>query len=133
MRRRRQAFCRPDALRAQLVHRQRRGEYAAARIGNAEPFKDALDGAVFAEAAVQGNEDALEALLFERREVLLLRVEGMRIDALRSQRLQHHGAALQRYLAFRRFAAEQHCNLAELHAASPTIRTSVCSTTPFIW
>jgi len=33
-------------------------------------------------------------------------------------------------------AAHQHRDLAEirgLHAGSPTMRTSVCSTTPFIW
>src|SRR5258706_5046770 len=133
MRRRGQTLCRPDALGAQLVHGERRREHAAAGVGNAEPFEDPLHGAVFAEAAMQGNEDALEAFLLERGEVFLLRVEGMRVDAFRAQRLQHHAAALQRDLAFRRFASKEDRDLAELHAASPTMRTSVCSTTPFIW
>src|SRR5260221_7251923 len=133
MRRRGQTLCRPDALGAQLVHGERRSEHAAARIGNAEPLEDALDRAVLAEAAMQRDDDALEALLLEGGEVFFLWIEGVRVDPLGAKRLQHHGAALQRNFALRRFAAEKHGNLAELHAASPTMRTSVCSTTPFIW
>ena len=42
-----------DVLGARLVHRQRRGEHAGMRVGNAQPFEHALDAAVLAPAAVQ--------------------------------------------------------------------------------
>src|SRR6185295_586260 len=128
-----QALGLPDALGAQLVHRQRRGQHAAAGVWNAEPFEDALHRAVFAEAAVQRDEHALEALLFQGGEVALLWIERVGVDAFRTQRLEHHAAAFEGDLALGRLAAQQHGNLAELHSASPTMRTSVCSSTPFIW
>src|SRR5262249_8665294 len=62
------------------------------------------------------------------------RVEGVRVDALRAQRLEHAVAAHQRDLALGGLAAQQHRDLAEAgraHALSPTIFTSVTSCTPF--
>ncbi len=46
-----------DALGARLVHRDRRGEHARMRVGNAHQLEQALDAAILAEAAVQHVED----------------------------------------------------------------------------
>jgi hypothetical protein len=74
---------------------------------------------------VQRDEHPLEALLHQLEQILLLRVERMGVDALLAQRGEHHAAALEGNLPLGRFAAQQDRNLAELHASSPTMRTSV--------
>jgi hypothetical protein len=55
---------------------------------------------------VQRDEHAIEFLRDQRREVPLLRIEGVRVYAPRAQRIQHHGAASERHFAFGRAAAE---------------------------
>ena len=112
--RRRQALGQPDALGHDLVDGHARGHHARAGVGDAQQFQRALHRAVLAEAAVQRDEAALEALALELRQVALGRVEGMRIDALGLQRLQHAAARHQRDLALGRVAAHQHGDLAEV-------------------
>ncbi len=92
-----------------------------------------MHGAVLAEASVKRDENARKALLGQILDVPLFGIERMRVDALLAQRGVHHAAALERDVALRGFAAHEHGNLAEIHAGSPTTRTSVESTTPFIW
>jgi hypothetical protein len=64
--RRRQMLGVPHHLGAPLVHRQRRGHHAAAGVRDAHQFQRALHGAVLAEAAVQRDEHAVEALGLQR-------------------------------------------------------------------
>src|SRR6185503_7233887 len=100
--------------------------------------EDALDRAVLAEAPVQRDEHPLEFLLQQGVQILLRRIEGVRVDALLAQRGEHHAAALERHLALGRLAAQQHRDLAKtrscfhFHFTSPTIRTSGTSSTPFV-
>ena len=51
--------------------------------GIAEQLERALDAAVLAVAAVQGDEAAREAVALELAELALGRIEGVRVDALR--------------------------------------------------
>src|SRR5262249_53231775 len=75
-------------------------------------------------APVQRDEAAREAFALQVEEVALLRVERVRVHALRAQRLEDAVAAHQRDLALGGRTAHQHRNLAEVHAASPTMRPS---------
>ena len=63
--RRRDAAREPDELRAPLVHRERRRHHAAAGVRDPQRLERALHGAVLAEAAVQRDEHAVEALALE--------------------------------------------------------------------
>src|SRR3546814_17446020 len=63
--RRRQTLCFPDALGAQLVHRQCRREHAAAGVRNMLQFERSLHDAIFATGALQDVEDAVKALLVQ--------------------------------------------------------------------
>ena len=60
-----------------------------------EGFQRALHGAVFAMAAMQGDEAAAETLALQLDQIALGRVEAMRIDALALQRGEHALAAHQ--------------------------------------
>ena len=112
--RRRNAAREPDELRAPLVHRERGGHDAAAGVRNAERLERALHRAVLAEAAVQRDEHAREAVARQLEQVALGRIERMRVDAALAQRVQHGVAGQQRDLALGRRAAEQHGDLAEI-------------------
>ena len=111
--RRRQTLGQPHAFGHHLVERDRRGHHAGAGVRDAEQFERALHRAVFAVAAVQRDEAAHEAVALEFDEIALARVEGVRVDADRSQRGQHAVARQQRDLALGRRAAHQHRGLAE--------------------
>jgi hypothetical protein len=80
--RRGQALGHPHALGHHLVHRDGAGHHAAAGVGDAHQFQRALHRAVFAVAAVQRDEDAGEALLAQRGQVLLGRVERVGVHPL---------------------------------------------------
>ena len=134
-----------DALGLELVHGQRRGEHARAGVGDAEPFQRALDKPVLAAGSVQGDPGALESRARELLHGPHTGIEGGRVDAAAQECLEHRVAAHQRDLALARVAAEEHGDLAELgarpcaapgayprepaHATSPTMRTSVASST----
>ena len=133
--RRRNAAREPDELRAPLVHRQRRRHHAAAGVGNLQRLQRALHGAVLAEAAVQRDEDAREAVALQVEDVALGRIERMRVHALLAQRRQDAIAGHQRHLALRGRTAQQHRDFAEFGRSlrscrSPTMRTSCSSSTP---
>src|SRR3546814_6588415 len=55
--RRRQTLCFPDALGAQLVHRQCRREHAAAGVRNMLQFERSLHDAIFATGAMQDRSE----------------------------------------------------------------------------
>ena len=86
--------------------------------------------AILAETPVQGDESTLEALADQRIEAALGGIERQRVDAAAAQGIQHHPAALQRDRALRRFATEENGDFSEVHAASPTMRTSGTSSMP---
>src|SRR5260221_4932850 len=133
MRGRRQAFGDPQALGPHLVERQGRSEHATAGVGNAEELEGALQRAVLAAAAVQHDEAARVAFALELAELALRGIEGMGVHALGAQCLEHAIAAHQGNLALGGFSSHWDGHLAEAHATSPTMRTSVASTTPCIW
>src|SRR5690348_3163365 len=117
--RRRDAACEPHQLRAPLVHRERRTHDAAARVRNAQRLERALDGAVLAEAAVQRDERALEALGLELVEGALGRIERVRVHALALQRSQDRVAGEERDLSLRARSAHQHGDFAEFAQWTP--------------
>jgi len=59
--------------------------HTGAGVGNAEQFQRSLNRAVFAIAAVQRDEDAVEFLRDQGREVALPWIEGMGVNALAAQ------------------------------------------------
>src|SRR5438552_16742521 len=67
--RRRNARREPDELGAPFVHRERGSHHAASRIRDPQRLERALHGAVLAEAAMQCDEDALEAVALELGEI----------------------------------------------------------------
>ncbi|MNT36081.1 hypothetical protein D3C72_1721410 [compost metagenome] len=112
--RRRQLMHQPDHLGVNLVHAHRASHHAAARVGNAQLFQRALQAAVFAEAAVQRDEDAVEFFSGQFGQAAFARVERMRVHAAACQRGQHARAGHQRHFALGRAAAEQDADLAQL-------------------
>jgi hypothetical protein len=136
--RRRQPFGEPDALGHHLVHGDCRGEHARAGVRQTEQLERALDAAVLAMAAVQGDEAADEALALELAELALGGIERMGVDAHAPQRQQHAGARHDRDLPLGRGAAHQHRDLAQAldvdgsvaHAAFSTISTTCAGTAP---
>jgi hypothetical protein len=91
----------------------RRGHHAAAGVGNAQLLERALQAAVFAVAAVQRDEHAVEFFRGQFGQRALGRIEGVGVDALRFQRLQHAGAGHEGDLALGGTAAEQDADLAQ--------------------
>ena len=138
--RRRDAAREPDELGAPLVHRERGGHHAAARVADAQRLERALHGAVLAEAAVQRDEHARRSRRgASSHSVALRRVERVRVDALVAQRGQHGVAGQERDLALRRRArpsAPRPCRIRSWliarppFAATPTMRTSGSRSTP---
>ncbi|KAG1313781.1 hypothetical protein G6F62_014038 [Rhizopus arrhizus] len=110
------------ALGHGLVHGQRRGHRAAAGVRDAQQFQGALDRAVFAIAAMQGDEHPVEAFSGQLGQAAFARVEQVRVHAGAGQRLLHALAGHQRHFALGGTAAVQHTYFAELraHASSPT-------------
>src|SRR5206468_1774606 len=76
-------------------------------------LQSALHRAVLAVAAVQRDEAAREALALQFAQLALRRIEGIGIDALALQRIEHAGAGHQAHFALGAGAAHQHRNLAE--------------------
>src|SRR6266567_740037 len=116
--------CDPDELSAPLVHRQSRGHHTAAGVRHAEYLERTLDGSVFAETPVQGDERALETLALELEKRALRRIERVRVDPLALQRREHGVAGEKRDFSFRRRAAHQHRHLPEFTHAPPALASS---------
>src|SRR5690606_14490180 len=104
---------------------------AAAGIAQLQQLHRALQGAVFAVAAMQGDEHAIEARGRQLAQRMRAGIEQMRIDAGRLQRLVHALAGHQRHFALGGTAAVQDTHLAQrlhidgrfhglIHASSPT-------------
>jgi hypothetical protein len=111
--RRRDAVRQPHDLGGDLVHADRRRHHAAAGVRDAELLEGALQAAVFAVAAVQRDEDAVEFFGGQVGQRAFGRVERMGVDALGLQGLQHAGAGQDRDLALGGTAAEQDADLAQ--------------------
>src|SRR5690606_24279403 len=95
-------------------------------VRNVHQFQQPLHRAIFTIATMQDDEGAIEPAGKQLLDQALGRIHGMRVDAAGLQRAQHGAAALQRNLALRRGAAEQHRDLAETldvmcrHSAAPS-------------
>jgi hypothetical protein len=89
---RRQAVGLPDALGHDLVHGHARSHHTRASVRNAQQFERALHGAVFAMAAMQRDEAACKAFALQLDQFAFGRIEGMRVDAARTQGFEHTGA-----------------------------------------
>ena len=107
-RRRGQAACLPHLLGADLVDGHGRCHDPRTGVGNAQHLQNALDGAVLAVAAMQRNEGAVVAGLFQVAQRSLRRIEGLGIDPLGLEGLQHIAAGIQRDIALGRMSAHQH-------------------------
>ena len=68
-----------------------------------------MHGAILAVAPMQSDEAARKALFLERAQGVLGRIEGVRIHALGTQRLQYALARHQRHLTLRRAPSQQDC------------------------
>ena len=97
-----------------LVHADCRTEHPAAGVGQAQPFERPLHGAVLAARTVQRDPHAVEIRRDEFRQRARSRIECNGIHAARDERLEHGIARHQGNLAFRRGAAHQYGDLAEL-------------------
>ena len=75
-----------QALGRHLVEAERGGQQVTAGVGEAEQLADALDGPVLAEAAVDGDEDAVVAARLERRPELGVDLQGGAPVPARAQR-----------------------------------------------
>jgi hypothetical protein len=80
---------------------------------------------------MQNDESAVVSL--ERIKRFSGGVEGVRVDALTKQRIQHAFATLQRHLALTGGAAHQHCDFSKtlVHKGSPS-RVSLPGTAPML-
>ena len=105
----------PDASHTSLVRHlsiaSAERHHAAAGVGDAHHLERALHRAVLAEATVQRDEGAREALALEVEEVALGRIEGVRVDALLAQRREHRLAGDERDLPLGRRAAHEDATL----------------------
>ena len=80
-----------EALGGDLVEAERGGEQAAAGVRQAEQLAHPLDGAVLAEAAVDSDEDAVEAARLERGPELGIDLQGRALMSPRPQRSRDLG------------------------------------------
>ena len=119
----------PDLFGAQLVHRQRRGQDAAAGVGNAGALEQALHGAIFATAAVQHDKGAVDLLAIQASQEIITHVDAEGIHTTSLQGTEHRVAGLQRHLALGALAAEQHGDAAEGLGIEGTVQTHFDSPT----
>src|SRR5207253_5730168 len=112
---------RQDLARARLVHAKGRGEHARTRVGQTEELQHSLHGAVLAETAVQGIENALEPAVAQDVPRAGVEIDGGDVVTAPEQRLGDLLAGTQRDLAFRGLASTKNRHL---HFQRPTISTS---------
>ena len=89
MARRGQPFGQPHALGHDFVDGNAASLHARAGVGQAQQLQRALHGAVFAVAAMQGDEAAGKAFAPQLAQVALCGVERVGVHAARAQRLQN--------------------------------------------
>src|SRR3989344_36521 len=104
----------PDLLGAQLVHGQRRGEDAAAGVGNPQALEQALHAAVFTATAVEDDEGAVDLFVQQTLQQVIADVEAERVHTCTEQRIENGVTRLQGHFAFGTLAAEQHGDAAEV-------------------
>ncbi|MNJ64541.1 hypothetical protein D3C77_604990 [compost metagenome] len=104
----------PHLLGAQLVHGQRRGQHAAAGVGNAQALQQTLHAAVFTATAVENDEGAVDLLALQAIEQVVTDIDGNHVDTGAGQRIDHGRTGFQRNLTLGTLAAVQHGNAAEV-------------------
>ncbi len=82
-------------LAVKLVHGQGAGQHAGAGVGNLQQFQQPLHAAIFAVAAMQGDEGRFDPFPLQNIGQVTPHIDGHRVVALRNQRLVNGGAALQ--------------------------------------
>jgi hypothetical protein len=97
-------------LGLELVHGQGRGEHAGARVGDAHPLEQALNGAVFAVAAVEGEEGHVDGGAAERLVDVAVDEDGRDGVAAAAERFDDGLARAQRHLALGRNPSQQDAN-----------------------
>ena len=107
-----------DLLGLGLVHRQRRRQHARAGVGDAEQLQHALDAAVLAVAAVQGQERDVDARLPEHEVDVAVDEQRPRVVAPVGQGRDDRLARSQRHIALRGQAAHENADLALSRHAS---------------
>ena len=85
----------PHQLGAQLVHAQRRGHHATAGVGQLQAFKQALQTAVFATTAMQGNKHPIRAIADQLLGQIISGINAIGIHTSRQQRVEHGLAGFQ--------------------------------------
>jgi hypothetical protein len=104
----------PHLLGAQLVHRQRRRQDAAAGVGNAGALEQALHAAVFTATAMQNDEGAVDFFGQQAGEEVIAHVDTECIHTGTLQGFKHGIAGLERHFALGALAAEQHRDATEV-------------------
>ena len=74
-----------------FIERKRAARDVAARIGDAEPFEDALDAAVFPIGSVQRVEDHIGCDFSDRIDEAAIEIERLNVVPERDQRAQRGG------------------------------------------
>jgi hypothetical protein len=106
------------------VHRQRRGQDVRAGVRDAHDLEQALDTAVLAVAAVQGDEGDVDAPLPQDQIEIAVDVDRLDLPAPGRQSRDHRLAAAQGHLALARHATQQDADRTLLHGrdSSRTLR-----------
>src|SRR5690606_10335494 len=108
--RNRQVRRREHLFRPRLVHRQGRGEHAGMRVGNPQPFEDALDASVLAPATMQRVEDDIRPGTRKHLGQILPGIDLDYVESFTPQRSRAFASGNERYLALGRPAALEHCD-----------------------
>src|SRR5471032_1465068 len=103
----------PDLLGAQFVHRQRRGQDAAAGVWNAQAFEQAMHAAVFTATTVKNDEGTVDFFVEQTLQEVITDVDAERVHTCALQRFKHGVAGFERHFALGAFATEQHGDATE--------------------
>src|SRR5471030_1224137 len=104
----------PDLFGAQLVHRQCRRQDAAAGVGNAQAFEQALHAAVFTATTVEDDEGAIDFFVQQTLQQVIADVEAKRVHTGALKRFENRVTRLQGNLTLGTLAAEEHGDAAEI-------------------
>ena len=100
----------PQLLGTYLVHADSRRHHAGACVGNLKVLQYALNHAVFATAAMQGNKGGIKPS--QGIDALIRRVHQLCEQTQVTQACMYRSTALQRHRAFCRSTTSQHCHAA---------------------
>jgi hypothetical protein len=103
-------------LAFELIHRKRAREHPRARVRDAHRFEHALDAAVFAVGAVEGDDRNIDGRLPEHPVDVSIHEHFVHTVASSLQRLEHGFPGLQGDFALRAHAPEQYADVFILHS-----------------